>query len=224
MAFSWDGSAPSLRTFIIDSAVGLGARTKPPFLDQVHWLENYLRMLPPPSYPFGIDKQLAASGSAIFQKHCFSCHGGFQTGTVVPINEIATDRNRLDILTQEIVDGLNKAIDAMVVDRMGIIKTDGYIASHLDGIWLRGPYLHNGSIPTLRDLLEPPNKRPPVFYRGFDVYDPVNVGFDTKTAEAQQVGSKIDVTQKGNGNQGHLYGTTLSLEEKDALIEYMKTL
>ena len=39
----------------------------------------------------------------------------------------------------------------------------------LDGIWLRAPYLHNGSVPTLRDLLRPPDERPVVFYRGYDV-------------------------------------------------------
>ena len=37
---------------------------------------------------------------------------------------------------------------------------DGYIAVHLDGIWLRAPYLHNGSVPTLADLLKPVSERP----------------------------------------------------------------
>src|SRR5207247_5431585 len=65
-------------------------------------------------------------------------------------------------------------------------KTVGYANAPLDGIWLRGPYLHNGSVPTLRDLLDPPcpdpkvqcaGGRPVKFYRGYDVYDPFNVGF-----------------------------------------------
>ena len=50
-------------------------------------------------------------------------------------------------------------------------KTNGYANQPLDGIWLRAPYLHNGSVPTLRDLLEPPEQRPKVFYRGYDVFD-----------------------------------------------------
>src|SRR3712207_7818528 len=41
----------------------------------------------------------------------------------------------------------------------------------LDGLWLRAPYLHNGSVPTVEDLLEPAARRPTVFYRGYDVYD-----------------------------------------------------
>ena len=47
----------------------------------------------------------------------------------------------------------------------------------LDGIWARAPYLHNGSVPNLRELLEPPPKRTKLFYRGYDAYDPDNVGF-----------------------------------------------
>jgi hypothetical protein len=56
-------------------------------------------------------------------------------------------------------------------------KTFGYVNMPLDGLWLRAPYLHNGSVPTLRDLLERAADRPRVFYRGFDLYDAGRVGF-----------------------------------------------
>ena len=79
-------------------------------------------------------------------------------------------------------------------------------------------------MPTLRDLLEPADRRPKVFYRGYDVYDPVNGGFVTTGAEAERVGTKLDVSLKGGGNQGHEFGTNLSAAEKSALIEYLKTL
>jgi hypothetical protein len=46
----------------------------------------------------------------------------------------------------------------------------------MDGIWLRAPYLHNGSVPNMHDLLEPAERRTKIFYRGYDVYDPVNMG------------------------------------------------
>ena len=88
----------------------------------------------------------------------------------------------------------------------------------------RAPYLHNGSVPSLRDLLEPAAARPKVFYRGYDVYDPIKVGFVTEGAEAERIGTKLDVGQKANGNQGHEFGTSLSSDEKSALIEYLKTL
>jgi hypothetical protein len=103
-------------------------------------------------------------------------------------------------------------------------KTFGYANSPLDGIWLRAPYLHNGSVPTLRDLLMPVAERPKVFYRGYDVYDPVNVGFITQGTEAERVGTKYNVAERASGNQGHEYGTELSEPEKEALVEYLKTL
>lgn len=80
------------------------------------------------------------------------------------------------------------------------------------------------SVQTLHDLLEPAGKRPKIFYRGYDVYDPKNVGFVSTGPEPERAGTKYNVTQKGGGNQGHEFGTTLSREEKDALLEYLKTL
>ena len=97
----------------------------------------------------------------------------------------------------------------------------------LDGLWLRAPYLHNGSVPSLRDLLEPAANRPPAFYRGNDVYDPVKLGFVSDQPEAN--GKKLfrlDTAVPGNGNGGHegkAYGTELSAGEKTALVEFLKT-
>jgi len=99
----------------------------------------------------------------------------------------------------------------------------GYTVPHLDGIWLRAPYLHNGSVPSLRDLLKAPADRPRSFYRGYDVYDSLNVGFIVQGPEAQKVGSLYDVGRKGNGNEGHVFGTTLPAADKESLIEYLKT-
>ncbi len=107
-------------------------------------------------------------------------------------------------------------------------KTRGYANAPLDGLWLRAPYLHNGSVPTLRDLLEPSARRPDTFYRGNDVYDPENVGF-VSTEPVDDTGRGLflfDTSIPGNGNQGHegaRYGTELSREDKDALLEYLKT-
>jgi hypothetical protein len=104
-------------------------------------------------------------------------------------------------------------------------KTRGYANLPLDGIWLRAPYLHNGSVPTLADLLEKPERRPNVFYRGYDVYDKLRVGFISDVAqEGARKYFRYDTSLPGNSNSGHLYGTDLLREEKDALLEYMKRL
>jgi hypothetical protein len=106
-------------------------------------------------------------------------------------------------------------------------KTFGYANMPLDGIWLRAPYLHNGSVPNLRALLEPASRRPRVFYRGNDVYDPTNVGFVADLAEAEgRTLFRFDTTVPGNGNGGHqgrAFGTELPEREKTALLEYLKT-
>jgi mono/diheme cytochrome c family protein len=222
----WDGSTPLSLAVVVDSALGMQARHSAAFMEQMRQLEAWLRATPPPPNPIPIDTRLAAAGRAVFDAACAACHapGGSRTGTLIPIAEVGTDRNRLDSWTQAGADAANRVRTELGVNLANMVKTDGYIAVPLDGIWLRAPYLHNGSVPTLRDLLEPVERRPRIFYRGYDVYDPANVGFQTRGPEAQRVGTRYDTAQKANGNAGHLYGTTLAPRDKDALIEYLKTL
>lgn len=95
-----------------------------------------------------------------------------------------------------------------------------YKARPLNGVWASAPYLHNGSVPTLADLLRPPDQRPATFTTGLLEYDPVRVGF-----AADRVGPfLVDTSLPGGSNRGHLYGTTLSEPERAALLEYLKTL
>jgi mono/diheme cytochrome c family protein len=116
-------------------------------------------------------------------------------------------------------------------------KTDGYANQPLDGLWLKAPYLHNGSVPTMRDLLEPHERRPARFYRGYDVYDTVKLGFvsnvseDTIVVGGRPRSKQLPVydtspSRLGNSNWGHegpRYGTDLPDEQKDAIVEYLKT-
>ena len=114
----------------------------------------------------------------------------------------------------------------MGIERKGLVEEPlkGYVVPFLDGIWLRAPYLHNGSVPTLRDLLEPPAKRPKIFFRGHNVYDAVRLGFKTQGPEAERAGTRYDVSERASGNQGHIYGTDLPESQKLLLLEYLKTL
>lgn len=97
-----------------------------------------------------------------------------------------------------------------------------YRARPLDGIWATAPYLHNGSVPTLADLLRPPAQRPARFRVGSHELDVVNVGFSSDLAGDGD--TVFDTTVDGNRNAGHLYGTTLPDADKAALIAYLKTL
>jgi len=227
MLMNLDGATTSFRSVLIDSALGIGATNTPFFQKRIPELLDWLREFRPPPYPLPIDAQKAARGKPVFEAQCAACHApgrDNRMGTVIPIAEVGTDRERLDAWTKAAADGANAKVASMGITRTPMIKTQGYIAVQLDGLWLRGPFLHNGSVPTMRALLEPPARRPATFYRGSDVIDPVNLGFLSTAAEEK--GHKfflLDTRVRGNGNGGHLYGTELAAGDKDALIEYLKT-
>ena len=97
-----------------------------------------------------------------------------------------------------------------------------YAARPLYGIWAAAPFLHNGSVPTLYDLLLPPERRPRTFALGARKYDPVKLGFAVETSCSQQ-DCLVDTARTGDGNGGHLWGTELSEPDRMALLEYLKT-
>ncbi len=230
MVMNLAGDSHNARSVIIDSALGLlGAapKDKEDFLQHIDWLEEYLGNYPPPKYPFPINQSKAQAGKNIFNQTCGGCHGpGGKNGTRMPVDQVGTDRERLGTWNKEAAIEANRVVTEMGIERKGLVEEtlDGYVVSFLDGIWLRAPYLHNGSVPTLRDLLDPVPSRPKVFYRGYDVYDQEKVGFVTTGPDAQRVGTRYDVSERGSGNQGHEYGVSLSPSDKDLLIEYLKTL
>jgi hypothetical protein len=100
-----------------------------------------------------------------------------------------------------------------------------YEAKVMEGIWAAAPYLHNGSAPTLADLLKPAAERPKSFKLGPN-YDLDNVGL----AEDQGASTYVYQTtgcedlKSGDSRCGHEFGTQLSPEEKKALLEYLKQL
>jgi hypothetical protein len=239
MLLNWTGDTPAVRSVLIDSALGLGAPPRPWFLQRMADLDRYLSNLPPPVWPFNdtnpINAQMADAGKAVYMRDCASCHEARAewTNKVVPIGEIGTDAERTHSWSKAAAEEANRKVKELGIDRPPMTERDpyGYLSPPLDGIWLRAPYLHNGSVPTLRDLLDLPNERPVTFHRGYDVFDPVKVGW--KEPEARATGPSgemqtpfflLDTRKRGEGNGGHLYGTQLAPEEKDALVEFLKTL
>jgi mono/diheme cytochrome c family protein len=229
VTLNWAGDSHDTYSVIIDSALGLlGAAPKrnEEFLAEVKWLQDFLSAKAPPPYPLPIDKDRAAAGAETFARECASCHASEITGTRLPLKGVDTDAERLWTWKKEHAVAANNAVKDFGIERKGLVEDDliGYNAVFLDGLWLRAPYLHNGSVPTLRDLLKPPAERPTVFWRGYDILDPVNVGFVSTGAAAEHVGTRFDTRERSNGNGGHLFGTNLPEKEKDALVEYLKTL
>ncbi len=111
--------------------------------------------------------------------------------------------------------------DALKAFRDGTPNTSAYKARPLDGIWATAPYLHNGSVPSLAELLKPAKDRVREFCVGAFEYDPANVGF---TTDCVSHSAKFDTTRIGNSNEGHEYGTRLPTTEKAQLLDYLKKL
>jgi mono/diheme cytochrome c family protein len=271
MFLHWDGNNCSVDERNLSAGFGTGAT--PSTLDRGSLLRiaDYLwDTAKPPSFPKErIDTALAREGEAVYRQYCWSCHGsgtvpfraagdGSHVGEVTPIDQIGTDRSRLDSYTRELAQAQSTLYAGHPADEPAcqeyvervcrpdqsdaeyralrdrcypsrfthFRKTGGYANQPLDGLWLRAPYLHNGSVPSLRALLEPADRRPAVFYIGYDVYDFDNVGFVSTGPAAERSGWRFDTQVQGNGNGGHegaAYGTQLPPHLKAALIEYLKT-
>jgi mono/diheme cytochrome c family protein len=254
MQLHWDGNNTKVDERNLSAAFGTGATPttldKAKVLRTAKFLWNEAR---PPDFPRQyVRANLVGSGAQLYRARCWSCHGngrppftvkgdGSRVGTVTSIQEIGTDRGRLDSYTRELAAAQNSLYAGFPQDEercrgheadvehcyparfSHFRKTNGYANMPLDGLWLRAPYLHNGAVPDLHALLQPPLLRPQVFYTGYDVYDFERVGFVTQGNEAQQRGWRFDTRLPGNGNQGHQYGTDLSPGQKAALMEYLKT-
>ncbi len=225
MWLHWDGNNDEITERNYAAAMAVGATPQSVLPDSFKRVTDFLLTLQPPPFPFPVDKAKSARGAAVYQTACAQCHafGSKDTGQVEEIGEIGTDRHRLDSFSQALVDRFHTFTTAPFVFT-AYRKTSGYSRVPIDGIWLRGPYLHNGSVPNLRALLMPEDQRPKVFYRGYDVLDPVNVGFISAGPEAEKIGFRVDTGVLGNSNSGHRYGTELPAAQKDDLLEYLKTL
>lgn len=101
-----------------------------------------------------------------------------------------------------------------------------YMARPLDGVWATAPYLHNGSVPSIADLLEPAANRPKKFYLGHRSYDFARLGHVAVDGPNPAINATFlfDTSLPGNSNAGHEYGTALSAADKAALLEFLKGL
>ncbi|KDD67315.1 di-heme-cytochrome C peroxidase [Pseudomonas mandelii] len=114
---------------------------------------------------------------------------------------------------------------------IGVRELRAYKARPLAGVWATAPFLHNGSVPSIYQLLSPQDERATTFYKGTFEYDPRHLGYRT---EAFANGFMFDTRITGNHNSGHEFragkrgngviGRWLQPEERWALLEYLKVL
>lgn len=260
----WDGSV--LDRFWRNIAAQLPIVGKPGRLDlwNAALAGEYLTTLPSPPWPFDVDLPKAARGEAIFARNCGTCHRP-RNDSRYP--QIGTDANRARVLnaaaSQVLLQGFRAAChdpDFHYQDRLGrrvapcampdyrVLRdtvrpaNQGYLAPPLDGIWLRAPYLHNGSVPTLAQLLQPAT-RPARFLRGAIAYDGAGMGWVWQPDQRERLAPRHptlwvhDTGRDGLGNGGH--DTDLMIDgrlhrldwsdpahaaEFEMLMEYLKTL
>ncbi len=237
MDLHWDGNNSSLKERNLSAAIGAGVTPETVDHMAIERVAEWLMDFEPPPSPYRPDPALVQKGAAIYREACAGCHGyqtddgyvfeGEYLGKVEPIGAIGTDRTRLDSYTPE-MPVLQSSLFADYPEHRfrHFRKTDGYANMPLDALWLRAPYLHNGSVPTLADLLELPDARPATFVRGLTTLDPERGGFTAPPCdpgEPLEAGWCFDTSVSGNGNGGHLYGASLAPDLKRALLAYLLT-
>lgn len=205
--------------------------------------DSVIRHLRPPPYPYPIDRALAAQGRELFYSDrmgCASCHGVYDGAGNVDwpgvYRDVGTDRARLEVVSA----GFIAAFEASPIAAEGrLVRSHGYAATPLTGVWANYPYLHNGSVPTLEHLLGPVPERPVIFEvmaaRGFDrVRVGQKLSLDRSAAGLDQPAlldrygadrNWFNTNREGSGNHGHDMWPRIATEEnRRALIEYLKTL
>src|SRR5262249_48507661 len=196
----------------------------------------FISSIEPPRYPYAIDESLADRGRVVFNRACANCHGTYGPGgsypeKTIPIDEIQTDRVRLEALTPTHRDAYGQSWFAEFGKLPNINEPPGYVAPPLDGIWASAPYLHNGSVPTLWHLLHS-SERPVVWKCTCDAYDLDRVGPQIETlsdlpadvTDGWQRREYFDTRAFGKSAAGHNFPDALSEDEKRAVLEYLKTL
>ncbi len=204
-----------------------------------------------PAFPFPVDAARGRRGAALYASpaaRCAECHGRYDDAQppqlveyatpTTALAELGTDPLRYETLTDAFVDKYNSVgwFSSAYKARRKSERTAGYVAPPLTGLWATAPYLHNGSVPSVADLLSPVAQRPARYHRqlstGLESYDPERLGFKVvdcpeATCDASSLPDPrmiFDVSQRGLGNGGHLWGVELSAAEKLDLIEFLKTL
>lgn len=238
-AWKWDGlSEVPLYANLAVGLVSVGDPTRLN-LDNARKVTRLVADLPPPPYPFDVSAPRAARGARLFEAHCASCHHPGST-EIFPPSRTGTDANRAQAWRPRAL--------AVFLARLRVVcsaddcagpggqpwpdgqlfrATGGYMALPLRGLWATAPYLHNGSVPTLLQLLEP-KRRMAQFYRGNLAFDEREVGFVWDRWEPGAM--LVDTREQGLSNAGHDTPEYLGIDwaaQPDAtadLLDYLKTL
>jgi hypothetical protein len=256
--YHWDGDTNSLIERNVGQAVVIGAVIDPHngqstiLIQYIQTLEDLAGKILPPPWPLGpidVDAGPGAHGRDLFVANCLGCHGLGNDGGTSPY-DVKTDvlrihnfslpmdgggsfhaalKSELDLVMKQAYAYADAAADAQEDPSKTIINAPQQYANRsLDGVWATAPYLHNGSVASLADLLEPASARSSLVTVGGRVYDTDRVGYaPAPGAFSRDGGAKGDSMcdpDSGTTACGHPYGTELSADDKKALLEYLESL
>jgi mono/diheme cytochrome c family protein len=199
-----------------------------------------------PRFPGTIDPAESARGAEVFGRRCASCHGRYEPeagrirlvafpNALVPSARIATDSVRWMAVDDSVLQWQAGNPGHPFVRHIETVRTGGYVAPILSGVWATAPYLHNGSVPTLHALMHP-DQRPERFEVGGHRLDYTRMGIalerDTGGVWRVLPGDAprsrpvvYDTRAFGRANHGHTFPfSAMSEDEKRDVLEFLKTL
>ena len=195
------------------------------------FLKNYRSQ----TFPGPINASSVEAGSKIYHAQCASCHGTYEKSATGPklvsfpnwIGDVGTDPLRGAAFDKPLADAVSQTSYRKII---AVHSGRGYVAPPLAGLWASAPYLHNGTVHSLRALLTP-EARLKRFQVGGHALDFDAVGIKLTATGAYppdyQPFSRpawIETDQVGRNNGGHTFGSDLTETQKSALIDYLKTL
>ena len=219
---NWDATLKGFARSLTSSLAVVGDPAKID-LKQNALIQAFLHKLPPEPYPFALDVSAKKRGEKTYRSNCAGCHERSPEKTrATQIFDVGTDMLRANAITPKtaalmstlIARACPKTMKECTFENNEIVVDPspkrGYVAGDLQGIWAQAPYLHNGSIPTLRQLLVPATRTKDPFLRGSISYDSKNGGWEWEPSKQQKLHRRgetaiaiHDIHQAGFSNQGH---------------------
>lgn len=187
---NWDGTIRGFARSLTSAMAVVGDPTKIDLPTNAR-IQSFLGKLPAEPYPFSIDDGARRRGEATYQANCTGCHAmpaGRTRNELV--FDVGTDPLRAQAILPLAAALLTKVVlsicpqtqaecafgpEGPVVDPS---PHRGYVAGPLNGVWAVAPYLHNGSVPTLRQLLVPSLRTTTAFLRGSTSYNQSDGGWE----------------------------------------------
>jgi hypothetical protein len=210
--------------------------------EQFQHIQRYIDSVRPPPYPFRIDRSLASRGEDLFIENCAGCHGTYGSrehyypNLLIPLEVIGTDPAVAEagvVHAPELVAWYNESFYGQITRMEPSNPFPGYMPPPLDGIWAAAPYFHNGSVPTVELVLD--SRSRPARWKRVDYdsthFDEEALGWPFEEVPYAQVDAPdaerkhiYDTSYWSQSNEGHDFGDLLTVQERRAIIEYLKTL